>query len=558
MTKNINLLKSKKRFKGVNIIINDNKRLINLFEGKYQQFLFRHKGTEINNKEDIINLLNRKPRSFLTTLNILVKTFKIYDQHLTAHISKLHPRQITNLTKKTFNNTNTFIPNLEKIEITKLSNSNLSNPKKNFEILTEKINKLTKSLQNNKLAMPLNLLKPILKRNILSTVSIRDGFNYKNTKLNQTPIKYVQIPQTNLSEIFGPNIDWTKIEHKEYNTLYDLKTKVNKFTNLIKNYNTNNVVPITKINYFKLITSFKFNYNFQENINFKFNLGINSNFNSLGIFNITNKKKIQNIFTLLEYAFRGMSCLISKPVYMETPKKLIINIFYFLVPGKVIKKNKSINKTIPKITNLNGILIPSSTLNKKNSSSYSLPLTLKPWSESFTPQGREGGKLINKYHKKVTSQILLTPKNIKKLNNLCTILSRLFNKQIELDLVRLHLPYFDDNILVKAIGIMSKKIHVRNIIKYIFSKTLIHSNRVNNLTNKGSIIPSFLAGIKIKIGGRLMTQKVIPRLSSRIIQRGAIKFTLAKGKVNYVDWSRVNLKNKRGAYSITVTMSHVL
>jgi hypothetical protein len=51
-----------------------------------------------------------------------------------------------------------------------------------------------------------------------------------------------------------------------------------------------------------------------------------------------------------------------------------------------------------------------------------------------------------------------------------------------------------------------------------------------------------------------MSQRVIPRLSTRIIQRGAI----SKGKVNYVDWSRVNLKNKRGAYSITVTMSHVL
>ena len=87
-----------------------------MFEGKYQQFLFRHKGTEINSKEDIINLLNRKPRSFLTTLNILVKTFKNYDHLLTAHISKLHPKQITNLTKKTSNITNSSI------EITKLSN----------------------------------------------------------------------------------------------------------------------------------------------------------------------------------------------------------------------------------------------------------------------------------------------------------------------------------------------------------------------------------------------------------------------------------------------------
>jgi hypothetical protein len=51
-----------------------------------------------------------------------------------------------------------------------------------------------------------------------------------------------------------------------------------------------------------------------------------------------------------------------------------------------------------------------------------------------------------------------------------------------------------------------------------------------------------------------MTQKAIPRLTSRIMQRGAIK----QSKVTYVDWSRINLKNKRGAHSITVKMSHVI
>jgi len=96
-----------------------------------------------------------------------------------------------------------------------------------------------------------------------------------------------------------------------------------------------------------MITSFKFKYSFQENINFKFNSGLGSN-----------NKKIQNIFTLLEYAFRGMSCLISKPVYMETPQKLIINLFYFLIPGKVKKIKRIRRATVPIATTLNGISIP--------------------------------------------------------------------------------------------------------------------------------------------------------------------------------------------------------
>lgn len=230
MTKNIHQLIWNKRFKGVNITINDNKRLIKMFQDKYQQFLFRHKGTEINSKEDIINLLNRKPRSFLTTLNLLVKTFKQYDNRLTAHISKLHPKQITNLTKKT--TTDTFIDKNEQaggknfllqipygaggiginslkssIAITKLSNSKLISPKKetNFEILTEKIKNLTTSLQNNKLAIPLDLFNPLLKIN--SSYAQALGLNKISSHLNKTPIKYVEKPETKFVEIFGPNVD---------------------------------------------------------------------------------------------------------------------------------------------------------------------------------------------------------------------------------------------------------------------------------------------------------------------------------------------------------------
>jgi len=101
---------------------------------------------------------------------------------------------------------------------------------------------------------------------------------------------------------------------------------------------------------------------------------------------------------------------------------------------------------------------------------------------------------------------------------------------------------------------MSKRIPVRSIFNLIYRRTILYSKTKADLQYKYSITKSFLAGIKIKIGGRLMTQRVIPRKSSRVFQRGAI----ATGKVTYVDWSRVNLKNKRGAHSITVTMSHVI
>lgn len=370
------------------LIVNDNKRLIPLFEGKFNQFLLRHKGTDMNSPEAIINLLNSRPKSFLKTLENLVIPFKNIDRNMKMkRVRSLSPLNATDL-----NGT---------------------------DILTKKIDSLTQSLQNNKLSIPFNLLKPVNKK-------VESNF------------------------------------------------RQNKYLGIF--------LPFNSIN------------SYQQNIHFN------------------TSKRIQNLFSLLEYAFIAMSSLISKPVYLETPDKININLFYFLIASDQMNK-----VTAPIATSYNGI----------------------------------GIKTIGNTGMRVQPLKLFTQNNIQKLNLLCLILSRIFKKPVELDLIRLHLPYYDDNILVKAIGIMSKDINIRHIFNIIFTKTKIATLLKSSRTGG---INSNLAGIKIKISGRLMTQRVIPRLTTRVIQKGAI----TRGKINYINSSRVNLKNKRGAHSITVTMSHLI
>ena len=370
------------------LIVNDNKRLIPLFEGKFNQFLLRHKGTDMNSPEAIINLLNSRPKSFLKTLENLVIPFKNIDRNMKMkRVRSLSPLNATDL-----NGT---------------------------DILTKKIDSLTQSLQNNKLSIPFNLLKPVNKK-------VESNF------------------------------------------------RQNKYLGIF--------LPFNSIN------------SYQQNIHFN------------------TSKRIQNLFSLLEYAFIAMSSLISKPVYLETPDKININLFYFLIASDQMNK-----VTAPIATSYNGI----------------------------------GIKNIGNTGMRVQPLKLFTQNNIQKLNLLCLILSRIFKKPVELDLIRLHLPYYDDNILVKAIGIMSKDINIRHIFNIIFTKTKIATLLKSSRTGG---INSNLAGIKIKISGRLMTQRVIPRLTTRVIQKGAI----TRGKINYINSSRVNLKNKRGAHSITVTMSHLI
>lgn len=64
-----------------------------------------------------------------------------------------------------------------------------------------------------------------------------------------------------------------------------------------------------------------------------------------------------------------------------------------------------------------------------------------------------------------------------------------------------------------------------------------------------NFIPAYISGLYIKIGGRLMREPIIPRLTTKKFEIGAI----ATGKVNLVDSARITKKNKKGAYTIKIT-----
>jgi hypothetical protein len=498
---NLNQLKLNNKYKDINIIINDKKKMVKLFGDKYLQFLHRTKGTSINTKEDLIKILNRKPRSFLTRLKTTIRTLKLYNPN--------NPKQILRQNKK--GNTKKVITNLDKT-----SNFNpLKSENKQFKsiinisksnLLTNKMNILKNILNNNKLSIPLNLLKPLLNQNI--NQNINESPSLKNKSTNDLKTKNSKLrtvtKDVNIEIISKDNLKSNKSKLiNDKNSIYT--PRINRLKSLILNYNLKNKMTTTK--YFKLITSYDSVNAFHENIKFNFYK--------------YNNKNIKFVYNLLEYAFKALSCLISKPVFMETPDKLIINLFFFFVPGKVNKfeRFKRLKRltSVPILKSLNGINIPSNEIQTPKTTKFKTPAQIK----------RELRKNITKNKFKY----FLTSTNTYKLQLLCNILSKIFKKPVELDLIPLKLPFFDDNILAKSIGIMSRKIPVRTFFNFIFRKTILYSKIKASYNYRYSITRSFLAGIKIKIGGRLMTQRVIPKKSSRILQRGAI----ATGKVNYVD-----------------------
>jgi Mitochondrial ribosomal protein (VAR1) len=67
-----------------------------------------------------------------------------------------------------------------------------------------------------------------------------------------------------------------------------------------------------------------------------------------------------------------------------------------------------------------------------------------------------------------------------------------------------------------------------------------------------AIIPSVLTGIKLRVAGRLMTQRFYRRVRNKEFQRGS----LTRNNAKLVTLARFSSKNRRGAYSITVTSGY--
>ena len=309
-----------------------------------------------------------------------------------------------------------------------------------------------------------NYLFLFLNKNKNNKFSILEPKTKVNTEVNNTIATASSPALANTMPAVGAKNNKVKISR---NTIKLINTNLNK-------QEIKQTININK--YIKSISKYNSETVKYQNIVYQFNKnnkGIQNS--SVGI----NK----NVFTLLESTFLTMSSLISKPIIIITPNKVVVQLFYYL--------------------------------NKKYSN----------------------------------NQILFN--NNDKLQSLCLNLSKIYQKPVELELDRLHYPYYDSNILSNMIGLISNIVKLRFIIKKLFSIAKI--KKTNNFMNKYSIIPSYLSGFKIRVAGRLLTQRVIPRLTVKTIQRG----NLARGKAQFVDSARFTNKNKRGSFSLTVTMGHI-
>lgn len=366
---------------------------------------------------------------------------------------------------------------------------------------------------NTKLNTKLNLLKQI-ERNIKNSNNNITNSLLTTNSLNNSSFSSLNIPS---NEKILTNINKNLIN--KYNIMIPRNTKI------INNQINKNL--ITRIN--NIDTNLKNNINLplniigkpalnESNINYlslitKFNPEVAKVKNTLFNFNLTNNKILKNVYTILEYSFKSMSCLISKPYLYINQDKIIIHLFFY-------------KKVLPNF-NLYDF--------NKNKSNF----------------------LNNKWNIlkiKSNQKLPFLTLNQTKLENLCALLSKIFNKSVELELTQLHRPYHEPNILVNALGSIVNKIKLRKILNKLF-KAVVIKNPTRLINRKRfSLVPCILSGLSVKVAGRVMTQRVVPRKTVKFTQKGS----LSRTKSVFVENARFTNKNKRGSFSITVSSGYFL
>jgi ribosomal protein S3 len=136
------------------------------------------------------------------------------------------------------------------------------------------------------------------------------------------------------------------------------------------------------------------------------------------------------------------------------------------------------------------------------------------------------------------------------VNNLGDALSSLFGRPVELRLVKLHYPYLNSYILAQYIALNTQDYTLVQIVRRIFG-SIVPVKNTQSVNVLASDLPSHIVGIKVRVSGRLMTERSRPRQTVQTAQIGSF----AKGNLSLVDSASFTTKNKKGAFTIKVWIS---
>jgi ribosomal protein S3 len=130
-------------------------------------------------------------------------------------------------------------------------------------------------------------------------------------------------------------------------------------------------------------------------------------------------------------------------------------------------------------------------------------------------------------------------------------LTRCFGRTVELRLVRINHSALDSSIFAQYLTANGGKYSFNRILDMLKGSlpTVVSEGSVDE--NSDTPTSAHITGVKIKLSGRLTTQRSGPR---QTVQAGRLGSS-AKGQFGTVDYSKHTAKNKLGAFTMKVWIS---
>ncbi|CAG8776442.1 32029_t:CDS:1 [Gigaspora margarita] len=184
---------------------------------------------------------------------------------------------------------------------------------------------------------------------------------------------------------------------------------------------------------------------------------------------------------------------------------------------------------------------------------------------STIPTQRRGLEEIdNGSAKEETNKDIFNPIALDKLKER---LSKLYNKDVEFNLIKQHYPYLNSKILAQYIALNASRYRFRQIRRSLFKKIpLVGGNQQQNDLNATSalkwiqlsrlgqqILPTHLSGVKIQISGRMSLRKGSARTS--VVNKSIGSFRFHSLENTMIDYAKVERKNQNGAFCVKVWLS---
>lgn len=141
------------------------------------------------------------------------------------------------------------------------------------------------------------------------------------------------------------------------------------------------------------------------------------------------------------------------------------------------------------------------------------------------------------------------------IKNLSIVLQKIYGCKVNIICNRVHYPYINAQILAQYLGKNANRQTFFRIWTYLVRKVSI----------SGFIPSTFIVGIKLTINGRLITQRFVPRITTRSVVIGTFNPTFRnmneeqrRNFTTSVDKGKVNLKNNIGAFRITIEICNII